>query len=341
MCALWTELTQFLKQTRNLVAVAIVLVGIEELGVLLTAISPTWGTTGPLGVYVSFASFLASLTGFALLRSFETNLRSRTTDPLLAWLYLHLLYWLTAILNGFLLILAIFYILAGGAFQPNWPFTLAVIEITTWYSVFLLLNGLGQDYQSIRGSSWAGAAAFAKLARGMLQEKPHGALTQLSKCLQIARNLFGERQYYPKDLDAISSTLEALAQTTLIQSTALVDVATALEHLPTVKDLPPAFDSFLKEQEWPSGFEHVPRPRRSAHQRLVILLATLTALSTFLTALSDATRQSLFNFVGSFVTSWLIFILAGFGVVIALIALGYAVTYSVPLAWVREYWPRR
>jgi len=108
----------FFKRTRNLILLATALIGLQEVAVLFVAFSPTVGLSGELadlGVYITFVLF----SGAIVLPTFEFNFRGRTPDPLLAWLYLHTLYWFPSALNGAVLYGVVFHVVARNAFVPS------------------------------------------------------------------------------------------------------------------------------------------------------------------------------------------------------------------------------
>ena len=146
---------------------------------------------------------------------------------------------------------------------------------------------------------------------------------------------------FPEDLDAAYSTVVALSEAPTIMFKSLVELTTTLETLPRLDDLPLALAKFLRDTKWPWMFKHVRGRRASISQRLVILLAALTALSTFLTALPDEDRRSFFSGVGSFVANNPIAIISIGGFVIASIVILYTVIYWVPIGNLLKFWPRR
>ncbi len=333
----------FFRRTRNLVLVATLLVGLQELSVILIALSSNSGLSGDAGsfaVYIGFGSFFGVLLLSTVLQNLEVNLRERTPSPPLAWLYLHTLYWLPSAINGVILYLGVLYVLAGKNVLPGWPLLLAFWVIVSWFYDYLLLQGVGQGYQNFRGASWAGAAAFAKLAHGMFQKKRRTGLSPLLKSLTMTQSLFSLRRYAPEDLDAVYSTVVALSETPSINFESLLVLTRTLATLPRIDELPLALSQFLRDTKWPGMFKHVPFKRTSSSQRAVVFLGALTALSTFLAALPDDQRRSFFGTGGSFLISNLIPILATLGIVFATFATLYAVVYSVPIGYVRRFWPK-
>src|SRR5207249_3990346 len=175
---------------------------------------------------------------------------------------------------------------------------------------------------------------------GMFEKEKRAGLSPLMKSLGIAQTLFNLQGYVPEDLDAVYSTVVALSEGPTIRFKSLIDLTTTLETLPRPDDLPLALAKFLRDTKWPGMFKHVRGHRASTSQRLVILLAGLTALSTFLTALPDDDRRAFFSGVGSFVAANVIAIISIGGFVIASIAILYTVIYWVPLGYLRRFWPR-
>ncbi len=330
------KITRF-RRTRTLVLLASVLVGLQELAVILVALSASTGFSGLSGIAIYIPFVL--LIGSATFQSRGTNLREKTPSPHLAWLYLHTLYWLPSILNGAILYAAVLYIILGKPFLPAWPSLLFFMIIITWFSDYFLLEAMGQDYRKMSGVSWAGAAGFARLARGMFLKRKKAGLSVLLKSLGMAESLFTERLYSPEDFDSVYSTLVSLSETPTLNFDALVELSAHLEVLPMLDGIPGAFDAFLREMGWPGGFKRIERPEAPAYQRWVVFLAGLTALSTLLTALPEAGKLSFFTLASSFVVSNLAWFLALAGFLMAIAAIIYTLFYWVPIGYLRKFWP--
>ncbi len=323
------------------IALALLAVGIIEGSIILIAASSQDQLTASWGVNVLGLGFTLAIFGFSYRQYTERNLRKSTAEPLRAWFLLQAIYWASNILNGVVVYAVILFVFGGGAFIPVWPVWVGVGMSIAVTSNFLIMQTLGQGYESLRGDSYGGAAAFARLARGMLSAKNRYGLFQLRRSLRMARKLFYARDFVPKDIDAISATLETLQDAPSLEFEKVSELATALEKLPDLATLPASFKTFLDSLEWPRSFEHVtPEPRHSDYPRLSVILSIVVALVAIIALFAEPSREAVLESIGGFIARNLLALIDASAVLVAVIFLVRTFSLSVPLLALYKYWPK-
>ncbi len=323
----------------NLLA-ALLGVSLSGIAVTVVASSPQNPSVGSSGYLVLSVIFVASILGRYLALFREPNPTRWTGERLRGWFYLHAIYWVGGIWNGLILYGLFFYSLRG-AFFPVWPLWVGVAILIALSSNYLIMQSLGQEYENWQGDSYRGAAAYARLARGMLMANSRYGVLQLKASVVMAKKLLRTRSFVPIDINAVSGTLAVLAGTPSLDYQKLSGIAGSLEKLPQVDTLPGAIKTFLDSLSWPRSFEHVePEPRRSDYPRLTIFFSFFALLIAGVALLAESNREAILQIFGILITqNSLAVIEAGIGLIGVSVIL-YVLRGVAPFLAIRKYWPR-
>jgi hypothetical protein len=326
-------------RTLYLVVLAFFSVALVEGSLVAVAVSAENQTVAFWATGFVETVFMITLGAFALTDQYGWTPRKLTADPLRTWMLLHAIYWLAGVLNGVILYGLLLYV-AFGTFSSNWIALTGISFVLTLAANFLLMRALGQEYQSLRGSSLTGAASFARLARGMIERQNRYGVNQLILSVKMARAIFRGLLFVPQDMDAVVATLVTMRETGSLHIGALSQVAQSLEQLPKPDSLPDAFRKLLDTLSWPRGFKTIEGPQRSSdYPKLTIIFTAVLAVAGVIALLSEPIRQGGLQTLANFAFQNSLKVGGATALSIAFLLVVRTISWPVPFIALR-YWPR-
>ena len=296
--------------------------------------------TGWLALGVSFF-IVVMLYSFAQSYGYsETlNLVDRTPDPQLTWLYLHLGYVLTGVLNILIVLFAFLSLIITRApwtrsFEAWMFFTGATVFVANFYA-FFVLKLIGQEYEGQRGASFLGVGALARVGERGLSGKKTWGFGYLQNSLAMLTTLSQYWPFYSTDLDRVRFTVYRLSQLESPPFAQLEALSKSLTKLPDLSGLPDAFHKFLEDQKWAMGFEPHRIKRSSLGVRYLVTFL-VTILGTIVALYPTELRNTLAALGGSIADDPLI-LLAFFFTGIAIMSGLVMTNYRVALSEIRGY----
>lgn len=165
-----------------------------------------------------------------------------------------------------------------------------------------IFSAFGQRYEDSSGSSFIVAASLAKLSNKILSKQRRQGLAPMLQSLAMTDRLFVYRQYRPKLMPAVQTTVEGLVdlERDQLPFNELGKLADALTQLPRREGLPTAFEQFLNDMKWPGGFETVKRERVSIYNLATIFILAATALGSLLLLVPRQIQDATYNAISSF-----------------------------------------
>ena len=296
---------------RNIFLLGSIFLALGEVSLGTIVFTPTATTRSSLIVEIAwiylFVStailFFASRDRFAVpLFPGIARLVQDTSNPHRTSLWIQLVYSRLGFVNSLLTALGFVEAIVTKNWDPAWGVLAGIATIFAISYDRFIFSAFGQRYEDPSGSSFVVAASLARLSSKILSKRRRQGLAPLLQSLAMSDRLFVYRQYRPKLMPAVQTTIDGLADLGREQLpfNELMKLADALTQLPRREGLPTAFEQFLKDMKWPGEFETVKRERVSIYNLATILILAATAIGSLLLLVPREIQDATYNAISSF-----------------------------------------